>query len=117
MYPTDYLKKKHCKNLNDISQDFNLCKTSSQWQQQTILLNGSSYDHPSTSTSEKLFSAIHFTLWNLCDSMLNAIPSSGLFVNRNLTFHIFCLDCLFQHPILCMISNFIIMMQSPLTYC
>ena len=25
-------KKKHCKNLNDISQDFNLCKTSSQWQ-------------------------------------------------------------------------------------
>ena len=31
-------KKKHCKNLNDISQDFNLCKTSSQWQQQTILM-------------------------------------------------------------------------------
>ena len=28
-------------------------------------------------------------MWNLCDSMLNAIPSSSLFVNRNLTFHIF----------------------------
>ena len=41
------------------------------------------------STSEKLFSAIHFTLWNSSDSMLNAIPSFSLFVNRNLTFHIF----------------------------
>ena len=28
-------------------------------------------------------------MWNLCDSMLTAIPSFGLFVNRNLTFHIF----------------------------
>ena len=35
------------------------------------------------------FQLYTYTLWNLCDSMLTAIPSFGLLVNRNLTFHIF----------------------------
>ena len=36
--PPIVTKKKHCKNLNEILHDFNLCKKSSQSQKQTIAI-------------------------------------------------------------------------------